>query len=137
MNLITYFENYNNPDMKKLIVILIGFSFFTSFSQTWMDNLPEEKVTKGEVTFYEYQKAFNDFWEAKNVKNGYYYDEAGTKQKAPGWKLFKRWEYYWGQRIDRNSGLLPDYASKSIADFRSQIKANKRLENYPYIRCKV
>ena len=73
-------------------------------AQQWTDNLPQKSEP---YTFYEYQQAFNDFWEPYNVSNGYYIDENGERQKAAGWKLFKRWEWYWESRIDPRNGEFP------------------------------
>ena len=74
-------------------------------AQQWTDNLPQKSEA---YTLYEYQKAFNDYWEPFNVQNGYYFDENGERQKAPGWKLFKRWEWYWESRVDPQTGAFPD-----------------------------
>ncbi len=75
-------------------------------SQPWMNNLPQDKLQKGEVTFYEIQQAFNDYWEPFNVQDGYYYVN-GEKIKAGGWKQFKRWEWYWETRVDPKTGSFP------------------------------
>lgn len=66
--------------------------------------LPKEANTV--KTLPQLQKEFNEKWDKYNVKNGYYL-ENGEKKKAPGWKLFKRSEYYWEQRIDLKTGEFP------------------------------
>jgi photosystem II stability/assembly factor-like uncharacterized protein len=54
-------------------------------------------VPKGEENnFYSIQKAFNDYWKDRN-----------TKEKGKGWKPFKRWEWYWEQRV-YPTGRFPD-----------------------------
>ncbi len=58
-------------------------------------------------TFFEIRKAFNDYWEPYNIDNGYYYDSNGDKIKAPGWKQFKRWEWFWETRVDPVTGEFP------------------------------
>ncbi|HEY9114793.1 MAG TPA: T9SS type A sorting domain-containing protein, partial [Bacteroidales bacterium] len=92
--------------MKKLYLLLI-LSFFALqiIAQQWTEKLPE----RGSVayTFFDYQKAFNDYWEPFDVKKGYYY-ENGEKQKAPGWKQFKRWEYFWESRVNQKTGAFPE-----------------------------
>ncbi|MBN2777031.1 MAG: T9SS type A sorting domain-containing protein [Bacteroidales bacterium] len=96
--------------MKKitlLFVLLLGVSIGQVFSQQWKQNLPQEKSI-GEYTFFDYQKAFNDYWTPLNVVGGYYINEEGEKQKAPGWKQFKRWEWYWKTRVDNVTGEFPN-----------------------------
>ena len=66
---------------------------FTGQAQTWTKGITAERPT-----FNDIQRAFNDYWEPYNVVNGRYM-ENGRERKAPGWKQFKRWEYYWEQRV--------------------------------------
>jgi hypothetical protein len=81
--------------MKKLCLIIASLIFTGILSgQQWIDNLPQGKLQNGDLTFYEIQKAFNDFWEPLNVDKNGYYSVNGEKIKAQGWKQFRRWEYY-------------------------------------------
>ncbi|MCH8902697.1 MAG: T9SS type A sorting domain-containing protein [Bacteroidetes bacterium] len=57
-------------------------------------------------TFFEIQAAFNDYWKGKNVQGGKYL-ENGEEKKAYGWKQFKRWEWYWKQRVGKE-GQFPN-----------------------------
>lgn len=57
-------------------------------------------------TLYELQEKFNEKWDSKNVDNGYYFNN-GIKTKAAGWKIFKREEWFWEQRVDINTGEFP------------------------------
>lgn len=94
--------------MKKIRLssFLIMLTIFVS-AQQWKNNLPRDKVQKGELTFYDIQKAFNDYWEPYDVKNGYYTDESGQNVRASGWKQFRRWEWYWENRINPETGEFP------------------------------
>jgi photosystem II stability/assembly factor-like uncharacterized protein len=76
------------------IFFLLYFPVNILFSQQWTKTL--EKVT--EPGFSALQKAFNDYWSDK------------TPVKGSGWKQFKRWEWFWEQR------LYPD------SDFPNAIK---------------
>lgn len=91
--------------MKKfnILVLLVFISSFV-FSQSWTEDfyLPDNGKN-----FYEIQKEFNKQWSNYDVKSGYYYRD-GEKQKAAGWKQFKRWEWYWETRINRETGVLPE-----------------------------
>lgn len=94
--------------MKKAILIILALLVTgISSAQTWQDNLPKDKLEAGTLTFYEIQKAFHDFWDPKKVDNSGYYFTNGVKVKAYGWKQFKRWEYYWSNRVDKRTGEFP------------------------------
>lgn len=77
-----------------------------------------------EETFFTMQKAFYDYWEPYNVENGYY-TKNGEKKKAGGWKQFKRWEWYWSNRVDPTTGRFPN---KHASDFyiKREATANNR-----------
>ena len=60
-------------------------------AQPWLENLPAGKPRQ-ELTFFDYQRAFETYWAPYLVENGTYIENVETK-KAPGWKQFKRWEY--------------------------------------------
>ncbi len=93
--------------MKKLLLsMLLVLATGMLYSQVWLENLPQEKVQSGELSFFEIQKAFNDYWEPLNVEKGYY-EVNGEMVKAAGWKQFKRWEWYWENRVDPNTGEFP------------------------------
>lgn len=117
--------------MKKklhLFLFLIFLSFSLQFlqAQDWTKNLPQEKIGHPEeLTFFEIQQAFNDYWEPLNVKNGYY-TENGVEKKATGWKQFKRWEWYWENRIDPTTGEFPKV---NPADIRQEIRQSSNSRN--------
>jgi photosystem II stability/assembly factor-like uncharacterized protein len=75
------------------------------FAQNWQTNLPAKNPDM--LTLFDYQAAFNNYWAPYNVVNGYYIKD-GVKTKASGWKQFKRWEYYWEQRINPSTGEFPN-----------------------------
>ncbi|RLD44445.1 MAG: hypothetical protein DRI89_03165 [Bacteroidetes bacterium] len=81
-----------------------------------------QQQTASKKTFFTIQKAFNDYWESYNVNSDGYYIENGLRQKAMGWKQFKRWEWYWDKRVDPGTGEFPD---KHASDFiRERKKTN-------------
>ncbi len=91
-------------------ILLLGSLLLASatlFGQAWTKNLPESKSEK-ELTLYDYQKAFNDYWADYNLERGYIVNDKGEKRKAPGWKQFKRWEYYWETQVDLKTGEFPN-----------------------------
>lgn len=115
--------------MKNFYLLLI-LSFFTVQlnAQQWTEKLPE----KGTYTFFDYQKAFNDYWEPFQVKNGYFF-ENGEKQKAPGWKQFKRWEYFWVNRVDQKTGEFPKVELTKIYQEYVLDKQNGRSESGDWV----
>jgi hypothetical protein len=98
--------------MNKILLIIIFISF-SSFFYSQQNSAKKLLTTLGEeqsLSFYEIQKSFNDYWDPYNVKGGYYF-ESGEKKKAPGWKLFKRWEWYWEHRVNIETGDFPNTTS--------------------------
>jgi len=104
-----------------LFTILFFVSVITLYAQSWKDNLPQDKFQNGTLTFYDIQKAFNDYWEPYNVENGYY-ELYGEQVKAPYWKQFRRWEWYWENRIDIETGEFPK--TSAYDELQKYIKEN-------------
>ena len=95
-------------NLLKLFIFTFIFGFFMSnnvMGQQWQDNLPHR--TTGNYTFFEYQKAFNEYEEANNIENGYIINSKGEKEKVPNWKLFRRWEYEQEKRVNQTTGEFP------------------------------
>ncbi len=94
--------------MQKFRFLLIALVIASAaIGQQWTDNLPQGKLQNGDLTFYEIQNAFDDYWASFNVDKEGYYLENGQKVKAIGWKQFRRWEYYWEDRIVKETGQFP------------------------------
>lgn len=91
-----------------VLVVLISFS---AQAQPWLKNLP--KKNKEQLTFFDYQKAFYDYWAPYNVKKGTYV-ENGVKKKALGWKQFKRWEYEMEGKVNHQTGEFPKESAWEI-----------------------
>ncbi len=101
-----------------LLTVLIALCLSGSvYSQEWIRNLPQDKLEEGSLNFFEIQQAFYDYWEPFQVKNGYYMQD-GEKVKAPYYKQFKRWEWYWESRVNPTTGAFPDM--KALDEFHRQ-----------------
>jgi len=100
--------------MKKTLTFIFLATFVLSgvFAQNWQANLPEDK-SKSELTFFDYQNAFNSYWDQYDVKNGYY-TENGVRKKARGWKQFKRWEYQTRFEINTQTGEMPQKTAAQV-----------------------
>jgi len=97
---------------KLLLVLTAVFLVSFSFAQDWKANLPQNR-TASQLTFYDYQNAFNEYWEPYNVKAGYY-TENGVRKKAKGWKQFKRWEYKMEGEINTQTGQFPAKTAQQV-----------------------
>ncbi|MBX3042569.1 MAG: T9SS type A sorting domain-containing protein [Candidatus Kapabacteria bacterium] len=94
--------------MKKISTLLLLLIIGTNvnlLSQPWA-----ELIEGDENNFINVQKAFNKFWQDKELVRG------------EGWKQFKRWEYLWEQRTFPN-GIIPN--ARVIFDSYEQFKSSK------------
>ncbi len=99
----------------KLLVIISTILFFSeASSQNWMD----WDSLGNDVNFYKIQKQFNDYWGPKNIGHN------TPKNQMGGWKAFKRWEWYWEQRV-APTGEFP-LAGHNLMELR---KWKSRKEN--------
>jgi len=92
------------------IPLIFSFLFLmdSAKAQTWMENA---KDPSGNLNFYKVQANFNEYW--KNRK----------PQKGSGYKQFKRWEYYWESRINKD-GSFPR-ADLSLGRWEKYLRDNK------------
>ncbi len=92
--------------MKKLALIF-SVLFFTIIvnAQPWTKLLPKKPANQ--ITFYDYQKAFNKYWKPYNVDYGKYTDKNGKVHRAAGWKQFKRWEWAMTPQVEAKTGKMP------------------------------
>ena len=91
--------------MKNIFTFGILLISIQAFSQAWLNKNPNNR-TQSEMTLYDYQQAFNEYWQGKVIDKGYYV-ENGNKKKAYEWKQFKRWENFWIPRVDKQTGSFP------------------------------
>jgi PKD repeat protein len=108
--------------------------FFLSFvyasllwAQPWLKVKPGERIHQ-EMSFFDHQKAFYDYWKGKNVDASGYYMENGVRKKAAGWKQFKRWEHYWESRVDHQTGAFPSGETYELANRMYKEDLSKRTE---------
>ena len=97
--------------MKKLALIaLILLLALISGAQPWKAKIKNDLSKKDKVTFFDIQNSINSYYNTGDFKKGYYYKN-DKKQKAPGWKQFKRWEWYWDARVNPVTGGFPETSS--------------------------
>ena len=108
-----------------LTALIISFSFAQNRPQKLLITLNEKKI----LTLPEIQKSFNDYWNPYNVKDGYYF-ENGVKKKAAGWKIFKRWEWYWENRVNIETGEFPN--TNSNIEYEKYLNSKQNLSKITY-----
>ncbi len=92
---------------------------FTASAQTWLKLLHRQnRLTNKVNSLFTIEKAFNDYWGPKNVKGGYYIKD-GKKTIAPGWKLFKEWDWYWRQRVNPVTGEFP--STNALREYKKSL----------------
>lgn len=119
--------------MKKLfypiLLIILSGNFNFCFGQKWLENLPTKK-SKSEITFYDYQNAFDQYQKSLNAENGYYRDENGEKVRVSGFKQFKRWEYYMQGIIDPSTGAFPsENAFNVYSEYQKTLPLNRSMSS--------
>ncbi len=90
-----------------LIAVLMLLSSGSLLSQGW--NKEDLKPNKN---FYEIQKSFNSYWIDKNIH-----------EKGKGWKNFKRWEWFWGQRVYPD-GKFPN-PDQTYLEYQKRLRMEK------------
>jgi len=88
--------------MKNLITLAILLSLANiAISQNTIENNNSKKAN-----FYEIQRNFNNYCKENNIVKGKITIN-GKTQKAPSYKQYKRWEWFWEHRID-SLGNFPE-----------------------------
>ena len=116
--------------IKKLffIVSFVTIGNFIS-AQQLLKPAPGINNLVGTSSFNKIQKTMDDYWKSQNVENGYVL-ENGKKSKVPNWKLSKRWEYYWEQRINQTTGEFP--TTNSAIEHEKYLKEQNALNKTTY-----
>ncbi|MDQ3022049.1 MAG: hypothetical protein M3R36_15980 [Bacteroidota bacterium] len=111
-----------------LTLTMIAANVFISRT-AYAQEIPQEAINEYNLdnnsSFFEIRDAMNEYWESKNVQGGFVL-ENGEKKKVPGWKIYKRWEYYWEQRVNQVTGEFPK--TSSITEYEKYLK-NRKAED--------
>ena len=96
--------------IKKFIILIIILGIFNgySFSQTNLISEKKENILKEldylkKPNFYQTRDIYDQHWKNFDL------------EKPAGWKQFKRWEYFWENRV-QNDGTCLLYTSPSPRD---------------------
>lgn len=95
---------------KITLVVILMFCTQLLNAQPWMQNIKAEKPTLPEI-----QKSFYDFWQGKEI------------EKGKGYKQFKRWEWYWEQRVSDNG----EFPSPSVItdEWKNYVETHPESQN--------
>ncbi|QQS35604.1 MAG: T9SS type A sorting domain-containing protein [Ignavibacteriales bacterium] len=112
-----------------LLNVLFVLSFVISSSTFAQSQRPIKPITENTSSFYEVQSSMNDYWLSKNAVDGFV-NVNGSRSKMPGWKLYKRWEYFWEQRVNQSSGEFP--STNSVIEYEKYLQSNNHLNKTMY-----
>ena len=103
--------------MKNLAFIYFIFLSISSYSQNGGDTADYpywwSMMQRKSVNFYQTQSAFEKYWDNRPYA------------AQSGYKVFKRWEYFWKSRVNRD-GTFPSN-DKSIVEYTKFINKNNSL----------
>ncbi|OFY64485.1 MAG: hypothetical protein A3H98_10270 [Bacteroidetes bacterium RIFCSPLOWO2_02_FULL_36_8] len=82
--------------IKKYFIALFIFSYplLTAQAQPWMEEPWLSNSSRAKPDFKTIQSAFSNYWKNRPI------------ERSKGWKPFKRWEYFWQSRVDKD-GKFP------------------------------
>lgn len=87
--------------------------------------IPESVIKSNRLNensnFYEIRDAMERHWSSMGVVNGMT-ESNGMKRKTAGWKIFKRWEYYWEQRVNLQTGEFPK--TNSVEEYNKYLQSH-------------
>ncbi len=90
------------------ILLFIGFLNASAQERSW-----EQKMGDPNISFYEIQKDFNEYWGTSEIPSG------------AGHKPYKRWEYLMETRVDENGFYNAQTTLKEYEKYMSSIPPNK------------
>ncbi len=94
--------------METIYMFFLRALFFPLFAQqSTPSNTRNQDKANNTSNFYKIQKEMEDYWDSKSLNKSSVIDEDGEDGGAPGWSLYKRWEYYWEQRVNTKTGEFP------------------------------
>ncbi len=122
----TKYFSFNKMILLNLLFVLSFVICSSSFAQSQRTIQP---LTENTSSFYEIQRSMNDYWLSKNAADGFV-NENGSRSKMPGWKLYKRWEYFWEQRVNQSTGEFP--STNSVIEYEKYLKSGYQLNKTTY-----
>lgn len=97
---------FGTSKLKTILMVWVVLFTNSIFAQIKPDANINQYDLDGNAAFFQIQNTMNKYWDSLGVKNGFVL-ENGVEKKVPNWKLYKRWEYYWEQRVNQTTGEFP------------------------------
>ena len=92
--------------MRCFVLFVLLVLTFISYGQPW------GKIYGENANFFELQRSFNSYWQGR------------TPERSKGYKQFKRWEWYWQNRVNTDGSFPP--AGIGIDAFNQYLKNKNR-----------
>jgi len=113
-----------------VLIIALFMCGNTVFSQVIPGSVIKKNNLNRASSFFEIKKAMNEYWASTNVNNGFVLKN-GLETKVPYWKIYKRWEYFWEQRVNQVTGEFPKTTSADEYEkYKSSPKNSKRESDF-------
>ena len=124
--------NLFNTYFKKVLNIILLLSFCSPVYSQYPTraSLKNQANINKSSNFYEIQKEMEDYWNSKSLNKSSVIDEDGEDGGAPGWSLYKRWEYYWEQRVNTKTGEFPK--TNSVIEYQKYKASKNALSKTAY-----
>jgi photosystem II stability/assembly factor-like uncharacterized protein len=113
------------------LIFIISLCVLSNYlvAQTTLQSVIGQNNLDKTTSFTKIQKAMDAYWTSQNVKNGFITDN-GVSKKVPNWKIYKRWEYYWEQRVNQTTGEFP--TTNSVVEYEKYLKTQNSLKKPSY-----
>ncbi len=127
---INYTNLFNTYFRKMFIFVFLVACCSPLFSQQLAPTAKINQPTPiNAKSFHQIQKEMETYWDSQNLKSGSI-DEDGEDGGAPGWSLYKRWEYYWEQRVNTKTGEFPK--TNSVIEYQKYKAKTNALSKTSY-----
>jgi hypothetical protein len=116
-----------NIKSRFLLILFFAFAFTNAKAQQLEDIIISSGKNPTKLTFFEIQQTYRDFEKQMGIEKGFVKNEQGELVKFPGWKQYKRWEYFWELRVNPSNGKFPDFSTYDrFAEMEHQLKSEPK-----------
>ncbi len=133
MSFINFISKQTGNQLKRIttiIAFLVVLFCSILFAQNKTSNKIPSLYEDSPKTFKEIQSKMEDYRDSRSLKKGGIVDEDGEDGGAPGWSLYKRWEYYWEQRVNLKTGAFP--TTSSVDEYEKYKSTHNNLNKVNY-----
>ncbi len=102
------------PYMKKLYYLTFVFLLVANFVLAQQTKKNKLSVNSQKKSFYSVQKKFYNHWKEEHLSSASQFAQEGEEEEESELTHFKRWEWYWENRIDPVTGAFPKTRASDI-----------------------